>query len=151
MRYAFALLICAVVALSATPAFARKAPATPAPTASPIGTPDAPVLPSPKPAPEDPKITKVAVREFLAWQTGTVDRTHYSDQMNANISDDLLTKSAVGLAHLGALQKATFEGISTAGPTNQTFYTYTMTCTDGAVRMQFGFDQQGKIGLLYFL
>ena len=151
MRYAFVLLICAVVALAASPAYAHKAPPTPAPTETPVGTPDSPVLPSPKPATEDPKITKVAVREFLAWQTGTVDRSHYSDQMNANISDELLTKSAAGLAHLGALQKTTFEGISIAGPTNQTFYTYTMACADGSVRMQFGLDQQGKISLLYFL
>ena len=151
MRYAFALLICAVVALSTTPAYAHRPAPTPAPTETPIGTPDAPAIPSPKPATEDPKITKVAVREFLAWQTGAVDRAHYSDQMNANISDELLTKSAAGLAHLGALQKTTFEGTSIAGPMNQTFYTYTMTCTDGSVRMQFGFDPQGKISLLYFL
>jgi hypothetical protein len=150
VRYLFALLISAAAAVAIPAAASARQPA-PVPTASPaVGTPDAPVLPSPKPAPETPSVTKTAVREFLAWQQGTVDRSHYSDMMNANISDELLTKSAAGLAHLGGLQKATFEGISTA-PHGEKFYTYTMTCENGSVRMQFGFDPQGKIGLLYFL
>ncbi|MDQ2871623.1 MAG: DUF3887 domain-containing protein [Candidatus Eremiobacteraeota bacterium] len=150
MRFAYAILICAAAVFGAALP-GRSSSATPAPSASPIiGTPDAPTLPSPKPAPEDPKVTKIAVREFLAWQNGTVDRGRYSDEMNANISDDLLTKSSAGLAHLGALQKTTFQGISIAGK-GYRFYTYLMTCANGTVRMQFGFDPKGKIGLLYFL
>jgi hypothetical protein len=151
VRYAYALLICAAALMGAALPGASAVAAAPQATAGPAyGTPDAPVLPSPKPAPEDPKITKTAKREFLAWQNGLVDRSHYSDQMNANISDDLLNKSAAGLAHLGALQKATFEGISRTDH-GDVFYTYDMICQNGSVRMQFGLDPKGRIGLLYFL
>jgi hypothetical protein len=132
----------AACALAATPGHAQQSDA-PAPNAT-----GGPVIPSPKPAPEDAKIHKLAVQQFLAWQTGAVDRTLYSDQVNADMTDDLMDKGTKTLANLGALQQAQFQGISSAKGTN--FYVYKMTCANGTIQMDFSIDPDGKIGLIFF-
>jgi hypothetical protein len=77
---------------------AQEASASPSPEAS------GPILPSPKPAVEDPKVHKLAVQQFLAWQSGTINRDLYSEQVNAELTDDVLDKGTKTLANLGALQ-----------------------------------------------
>jgi hypothetical protein len=107
-----------------------------------------PPLPSPKPAPEDPKIRKLAMQQFLAWQGGTVDRGRYSDDVNAQLSDDLLAASEKAVAGLGALQTATFRGISSAKGIH--VYVYTMLCEHGSIDMKFALQPDGKIALIFF-
>jgi hypothetical protein len=107
-----------------------------------------PPLPSPKPAPENPKIRKLAMQQFLAWQRGTVDRGRYSDDVNAQLSDDLLAASEKAVAGLGALQTATFRGISSAKGIH--VYVYTMLCEHGSIDMKFALQPDGKIALIFF-
>ena len=107
-----------------------------------------PPIPSPKPAPDDPKIHKLAVQQFLAWQSGTVDRNRYSDDVNAQLNDDLLDASEKAVAALGALQTTTFDGISTVKTVK--IYVYTMTCQHGSIDMKFALQPDGKIALIFF-
>ena len=138
------LLAClaAACALFGAPARAQQATDSPAPVAT------NPPLPSPKPAVEDPKIHKLAVQQFLAWQSGTVDRGLYADQVNAELTDDMMDRGTKTLAKLGALQKVQFQGISSAK--GVTFYVYKMVCANGTIQMDFALDPAGKIALIFF-
>jgi hypothetical protein len=107
-----------------------------------------PPIPSPKPTAEDPKIHKLAVQQFLAWQSGTVDRSLYSDQVNGDMTDEVMDRGTKTLANLGGLQQAQFQGISSAK--GATFYVYKMVCQNGTVMMDFALDPDGKIGLIFF-
>lgn len=107
-----------------------------------------PPIPSPKPTAEDPKIHKLAVQQFLAWQNGTVNRSLYSDRVNADMSDEVLDRGTKTLANLGGLQQAQFQGISNAKGT--IFYVYKMACQNGTIQMDFEMDPDGKIGLIFF-
>ncbi len=119
------------------------ASAPPAPAESP------PPIPSPKPTADDPKIHKLAVQQFLAWQSGTINRDLYSDTVNGELTDDVLDRGTKTLARLGGLQEADFQGISQANKTS--LYVYTMKCQNGSVNMDFSVDPQGKIGLIFFV
>jgi hypothetical protein len=115
---------------------------------SPAAAPSSPAIPSPKPAPDDPKIHKFAVQQFLAWQQGQIDRSFYSDDVNNELTDEVLDSATKTLAHLGALQQVTFRGLSKAH--DVTFYVYKMTCERGAVDMDFALDPQGKVAIIFF-
>lgn len=155
----FAVRLLVVVALLSAGAFAAYRPVlaqstTPAPTAAPSEVPDdavesPPPIPSPQPAVEDPKIHKIAVREFLAWQTASVNRDLYSDTVNGELTDDLLDRATKTLANMGALQSATFLGISKSKTVS--LYVYKMTCVNGSVNMDFSVEPSGKIGLIFFV
>lgn len=121
---------------------AQQAPSSPAPT------PAAPPLPSPRPGPDDPKRHKIAVQQFLAWQQGTVDRTEYGDEVNSELSDEVLDQGTKTLANMGALQSATFLG--TAHAKGIDVYVYKMTCEHGSVNMDFSLAPDGKIALIFF-
>jgi hypothetical protein len=142
-RFAFVLALIAGVCMSFSGSLhAQEATASPSPEST------GPILPSPKPAVEDPKIRKLAVQQFLAWQSGTVNRDLYSEQVNADLTDDVLDKGTKTLANLGALQKAQFQGISSAKGAN--FYVYRMVCQNGTIQMEFSLAPDGKIGLIFF-
>lgn len=132
---------CALYA-APVPGRAQEAADSPAPIAT------NPPLPSPKPTVEDPKIHKLAVQQFLAWQSGTVNRDLYADQVNAELTDDMMDRGTKTLANLGALQKAQFQGISSAK--GATFYVYKMVCANGTVQMDFSMDADGKIAIIFF-
>lgn len=116
--------------------------------ASPGAAPTNPPLPSPKPAPDEPKIHKFAVQQFLAWQQGQIDRSLYSDDVNNELTDEVLDSATKTLARLGALQQTTFRGLSKAH--DVTFYVYKMTCERGSVDMDFSLDPQGKVAIIFF-
>jgi hypothetical protein len=119
-------------------------------SASPSGAPQAspPPIASPKPAPEDPKVHKLAVQQFLAWQQGQIDRSLYGDQVNAELTDEVLDNGTRTLANMGALQSAAFLGISHTKGTD--IYVYKMTCEHGSVDMDFSLAPDGKISLIFF-
>lgn len=106
------------------------------------------MLPSPKPAAEDPKVRKLAVQQFLAWQSGTINRDLYSDQVNQDLTDDVLDKGTKTLANLGALQEAQYRGISVSK--GLSFYVYRMVCQRGTIQMDFSLQPDGKIALIFF-
>jgi hypothetical protein len=118
----------------------------PAESAEPVETP--PPIPKPVPTADDPKIHKLAVQQFLAWQTATVNRDLYSDTVNGELSDDVLDRATKTLANLGALQTVEFQGISKAKQAS--LYVYKMTCANGSVQMDFSLEPSGKIGLIFF-
>jgi hypothetical protein len=142
-RLAASLALMAAVAIFAGGhGRAQEAPASPA------AGPTNPPIPSPKPAPDDPKMHKFAVQQFLAWQQGQVDRSLYSDEVNTELTDEVLDTATKTLARMGALQQTTFRGLSKAKEV--TFYVYKMTCEHGSVDMDFALDPQGKVAVIFF-
>lgn len=146
--------VAASVALMPATLRAQSVPAaspSPAPSDSsaPAQTNAPPPLPPPKPAPEDPKIRKLAIQQFLSWQAGTVDRARYSDDINAQLNDELLDASEKAVAALGALQSSTFKGIS-AAKGGVKVYVYTMLCEHGSIDMEFALQPDGRIALIFF-
>lgn len=141
----FLALAAGVALFPATLTHAQEATASPPPAVE--NSP--PPIPSPKPAPEDPKMRKLAVRQFLDFQGGNVDRSKYSDDVNAQLNDDLLSGSEKALAALGALQTVTFRGISQTKNVN--VYVYRMTCEHGSIDMEFALQPDGKIAVLLFV
>jgi hypothetical protein len=145
-----------LLVLAAASLFAAAVPVTvwaqdtPAPAASDSAAagPTAPPLPSPQPAPDDPKRHKMAVQQFLAWQQGQIDRSLYGDQVNAELTDEVLDRGTRTLANMGALQSAAFVGISHANGAD--IYVYKMTCEHGSVNMDFSLAPDGKIALIFF-
>lgn len=119
--------------------------ATPAATASPSAGPS---IPPPKPGPDDPQRHKFAVQQFLAWQQGTVDRDLYTDEVNSELSDQVMDQGTRTLANMGGLQSAVFLGTShtKAGEV----YVYKITCEHGSVNMDFALAPDGKISLIFF-
>jgi hypothetical protein len=135
-------LILGATALFAGGVRAQEATSEPAPAVT------NPPIPSPKPTAEDPKIHKLAVQQFLAWQTGAIDRDLYSERVNGELTDDLMDKGTKTLANLGPLQNVQFQGISAARGAN--LYVYKMVCSRGTIQMDFSIDPDGKIGLIFF-
>ena len=119
--------------------------AGPAASATPV---PGPTLPPPKPGPDDPQRHKFAVQQFLAWQQGTVDRTLYTDQVNGELSDQVMDQGTRTLANMGGLQSAVFLGTShtKAGDV----YVYKITCEHGTVNMDFALTPDRKISLIFF-
>ncbi len=145
MRFVSAALLAAMIGVTAAAGTAQTPPA-PASTAG--ADARAPKLPPPHPAPEDPKVTKLAIGQFLAWQSGTIDRSRYGAAVNANLTDKVLQGGSAALARLGGLQKATFLGISVARGAR--FYVYRMACENGSIRMEFSLAPDGRIALIFF-
>ena len=155
-------LLLAAVALSLAPAAPLRAQTAPEAAASAASSapPDAqdtsepadgqspPPLPSPVPTADDPKIHKLAVQQFLAWQGGTVDRSLYADDVNDQINDVQLDRAAKTLANLGGLQTATFRGVS--HPKGLDVYVYRMQCERASVDMEFALTPEGKIMMIFF-
>ncbi|HET6894168.1 MAG TPA: hypothetical protein VFH72_02200 [Candidatus Baltobacteraceae bacterium] len=140
----FAIALC-VGAAGSVAAQAQQPPPSPAPSAE-VASP--PPLPSPKPGPDDPARHKLAVQQFLAWQSGVVDRTLYGDEVNTELSDEVLDQATKTLANMGALQSAVFVG--TARAKGLSIYVYKMTCEHGSVNMDFALQPDGKIALIFF-
>lgn len=142
-RTVVAALLFALAAVG--PAFAQQAQPSPAPSYVP---PTPAPLPSPVMVADDPKIHKLAVQQFLAWQQGTVDRTLYADDLATQLTDDVVNQASSTLANLGALQTVTFRGISHAQQGD--LYVYHMVCDHGAVDEDFSLDPKGRILRIYF-
>lgn len=138
------ILLAGIAAFCPPAAVAQEAADSPSPAAT--ATP--PPIPSPVPGTDDPKIHKLAVQQFLAWQQGQIDRSVYSDDINGQLTDDVVTEASRTLANLGPLQSATFRGISHAPQGD--LYVYRMACGRGAVDMDFALDPKGKILRIYF-
>lgn len=134
------------LSLSVTAARAQEAaPASPAASAAPA---PAPSLPPPQPGADDPQRHKFVVQQFLAWQQGNVDRTAYTDEVNQELTDEVLARGTQSLANMGGLQSAAFVGTShtKAGDV----YVYKITCEHGSVNMDFSLTPDGKVSLIFF-
>lgn len=141
------VLVLAVSAglLGCLPARSQQASASPAAAQT---APAPPPLPSPRPGPDNPQRHKLAVQQFLAWQQGQVDRTLYGDEVNTELSDEVMDRATQTLARMGALQSATFVG--TAHAKGVDVFVYKMACENGSVNMDFALAPDGKIALIFF-
>jgi hypothetical protein len=146
-RLAF-IFAAAILAAAAGSIGAGAQEASPSPAATAETPPPPPPLPSPKPGPDVPARHKLAVQQFLAWQQGQVDRSLYGDEVNSELSDEVLDRATKTLANMGALQSATFVG--TAHAKGVDVFVYKMTCENGSVNMDFALDPGGKIALIFF-
>ena len=108
--------------------------------------------PTPKAAPENPRATAIARREFIAWQLGVVNHAHYSADFAALLTPEKVAKTANELSSLGALQSVIWMGyLSDPDIANgQPVYLYHMICAGGAVYAEFGFDPDGKVAGVLF-
>lgn len=143
-RPAALLTLIAAAAIFAGAHGRAQEPSAPPAAAAPTNPP----IPSPKPAPDDPKLHKFAVQQFLAWQQGQVDRSLYSDDVNNELTDEVLDNATKTLARMGALQQTTFRGLAKAKEV--TFYVYKMTCERGSVDMDFALEPDGKVAVIFF-
>jgi hypothetical protein len=138
------LAICVALggaALLTPPVNARPAAATPLPSPFPTPTPV-----------EDPAVTAVAKREFVAWQAGVVKRTQYTAAMQIRLTDALISQTSRALGTLGALESLQFVGpveVDDAPPTSSS-YMYKVNCANGSVYMQFALMTDGKIAGMLF-
>jgi hypothetical protein len=102
--------------------------------------------------PEDPAITLIARKQFVAWQSGSVKRELYSDQMNALMDPKLVNDTSKGLAQLGGLLQTVWAGpaVPASLPPGSKAYLYHMICSNGSVYMEFAIDPTGKFGSMLF-
>ncbi len=148
-RTAFALVLgAAAVVFIQTGAPAQQTGATAAPSPSAPAADTAPPIPSPQPAADDPRVHKIAVQQFLAWQQGQINRSLYGEQINQEITDDVVSRGSATLANMGALQSVAFRGISHSKQGD--LYVYHMTCDRGAIDMDLGLDPKGLITAIFF-
>ncbi len=136
----------AVVALLGTIAFVplgafARGHATPTPTA----TPSIP--------PEDPAITLIARREFVAWQAGTVNLAHYEKESQVNLTPDKITETSKNLGALGTLESTQWLGpipIIDAPASVKGAYLYKMHCDGADVYEELTLGVDGKVAGIIF-
>jgi hypothetical protein len=133
----------ASIMLAALAALAGPAGARPHPTPTPAPTP-APVA--------DPAITRIARQQFVAWQSGTINKSLYAPGLVVKITDDKVDQNARALGALGALTDTVYIGpfASADIPPDAHGYIYQMKCTEGAVYLWMIVDGQGKIASIFF-
>ncbi|HEX8805908.1 MAG TPA: hypothetical protein VF741_03120 [Candidatus Aquilonibacter sp.] len=114
--------------------------------------------PSPTPtatptlAPENPSITALARREFVAWQAGAVDKDHYVAAAAAQLTPDVTDKMSKVLVEYGALERIDWFGNFpiVGAPPGVTGYNYRMNCSNGSIYEQLMIDPDGKIDSINF-
>lgn len=117
------------------------------------GRPHATPTPAPTPAPvADPAITRIARQQFVQWQAGTVNKSLYSDQVAAKLTDDMISSTSTRLGQLGALTDIVYLGrwINPDFPADTRGYIYQMRCSSGNVYLWLAIDAQGKIAWFTF-
>jgi hypothetical protein len=92
---------------------------------------------------EDPAITAVVRTEYLAWQQGTIERSHYTPAASAEFKDALVAQVATELTAFGTPSAFIFRGKTQ--PSGGTIYAYLITCPNSDVWMTIGIDAAGKI------
>lgn len=131
------LVLSAAIAL-AQPVVAQNAAPAAAATAAPV-------------PPSDPKVTERVRTEFKAWQTGKIDRTHYSSEANANFTDDAIAQIGEHLKPLGDIKSMLFTGSTTRLQNNvYNYYNYRVVCEKGDVKVQLALDRTGKVSGISF-
>lgn len=117
--------------------------------AAPHKVPAAAATPLP---PEDPAITLIARKQFVAWQVASLNRDLYTDEMNGLMTPDKVTETSKALAQLGALEHAVWAGPATADdvPAGSKTYLYHMLCAGGQVYMEFSIEPTGKLAGMLF-
>lgn len=107
---------------------------------------------TPSPPPEDPAITAIARREFVQWQAGAVDRSHYAAVTQSKLTPEKIADTSRALATLGSLQRVEWDGPIgiVDGPPGVKGYLYRMFCTGGAVYETLTIGPDGKVDGIFF-
>jgi hypothetical protein len=132
------LLTLALLAAAPSLVAARPHP-TPAPSVT------------PSPPPEDPAITEIARREFVAWQAGVVERDRYSAETQG-LDQAKINETASALSRFGALLHTQWIGPLgiTGAPAGVKGYIYRMVCAGGNVYEFLTMGAGGKIHGIIF-
>jgi hypothetical protein len=115
------------------------------PSPTPTATPTLP--------PENPAITAIARREFVSWQAGAVDKDHYVEAAQAQLTSDVTDKMSKALVGYGALERIEWYGTFpiVGAPPGVVGYTYRMDCSNDAIFEQLMIGADGKIDSINFL
>ena len=102
--------------------------------------------------PEDPAITVVARREFVAWQAGVVEKARYSPAAQAKLTDESISNVSKALSSYGALLHTQWMGYLpiVGGQSGEVGYTYRMECTSAPLFEQLMIGPDGKIDSIDF-
>lgn len=130
---ALALWLCAPAAADPTP--------SPAPSASAGAS-------VPADLPEDKAVTARARAEFIAWQSGTIDHTHYTKLASDAFTDTVIGQVSPQLKALGTLNTMTF--VSAHPYQSDTIYRYTLACANGNALYTYVINGEGKIDGIFF-
>jgi len=137
-----ALLVLAVwpaaAAAQSTPA--PVPPLAPVPTAAPAATPT--------PLPDDPAVDKRAKAEFLAWQSGVLDKSRYTPALAAAATADVIGQVSPQLQSLGDLKSIAYTAAWLRDGFRQ--YQYLITCSKSPILMLYALDAQGKVAGVRF-
>jgi hypothetical protein len=136
--------------------FLAQAAPTPSTAPSPVSTPPV-TSPAPGAVPAagtapaaspTPASLGAAQLEFLAFQTGKIDRTHYDAAANAELTDSKVTQASAGLKPLGEFKDIT--QLERAERQGLTIYLYRVRAQTGAVQMILAVDKDGKYAGVLF-
>ncbi len=125
----FALFFALGVAAKPTP--------TPAPTPTPVAA---------------PRIVAAARREFLAWQLGSIDPTHYIGPLAVAATPDRVKVTSIELGHLGALDHLVYLGLVRDGsfPGGGIAHLFRAICSNGYVYEEIALNKAGLVrGILF--
>ncbi|MGA9944513.1 MAG: hypothetical protein WBE79_11110 [Candidatus Cybelea sp.] len=97
---------------------------------------------------EDRAVTERFREALGSLFQGKIDRSQYSDEVNAALTPQLLTQTATQLKPLGAILKISFLGVDKGAVT--TTYSYSVTFSGGQTfTWKFSLDARGKIAGIY--
>lgn len=134
-------LLAASAALFAMPAAAQTRPATPSVASASAAQP----IP-----PEDPAVTKRAMEWFQAFQSGSIDRTQLTDQVNAKLTPSMLASMKKQLIPLGVPTGIAYGGARDVK--GDTVYRYVVVFPVGALQEYLSVDKVShKISGVIFL
>ncbi len=111
--------------------------------------------PSPAPTPTPvaaPRIVTAARREFLAWQLGSIDPTHYIGSLAAIATPARVKQTSRELGHLGALDRMVYLGFVRDGafPGGGVAHLFRLVCANGHVYEEIALDKAGLVrGILF--
>ena len=134
MRNARLAVVCALF-------FALGVAAKPTPTPAPTPTPVA-----------APRIVAAARREFLAWQLGSIDPTHYIGPLAAAATPARVKQTSLERGHLGALDHLVYLGLVRDGsfPGGGLAHLFRAICSNGYVYEEIALDKTGLVrGILF--
>lgn len=98
---------------------------------------------------EDAAITSRAQSEYVAWQSGKIDRDRYTARAASAFTPALVAQVAGELTAYGAPGPPIFRG-KTQAPDGTTIYAYRVPCANTDVWMSMGLDAGGKIDGIAF-
>ncbi|NNM99204.1 MAG: hypothetical protein HKL91_05355 [Candidatus Eremiobacteraeota bacterium] len=127
----------AIFALVLALGAAAKSTPTPAPTPTPVAA---------------PRIVNAARREFLAWQLGSIDPTHYIGPLAVAATPARVKVTSIELGHLGALDHLVYLGLVRDGsfPGGGIAHLFRVICSNGYVYEEIALDKAGLIrGILF--